>query len=217
MAEQPVNLSTVLYLGVFSRAEQRVLQAIFKAIAEGGGRCVATLATLAVQITIVQTKWHRRLDARVGDIDLLDPDRYEKFRWVSQQTHAGEFLFQASDCDLYYPLDLRNPAQVPFLTSSEYTRPEQVEEVIGALEKHQVRLVLWSVWLDLPLQLPFERNRLAPLRNYLLAHYHIVKTFGAPDYEDVWERNSLSARNRVHSLKAPVASHSVKRQPHQQH
>jgi hypothetical protein len=47
MAEQPVNLSTVLYLGVFSRAEQRVLQAIFKAIAEGNGRCVATLARLA--------------------------------------------------------------------------------------------------------------------------------------------------------------------------
>ena len=47
MAEQPVNLSTVLYLGVFSRAEQRVLQAIFKGIAEGNGRCVATLARLA--------------------------------------------------------------------------------------------------------------------------------------------------------------------------
>src|SRR3954469_2813164 len=39
MAEQPVNQSTVLYLGVFSRAEQRVLQAIFKGIAEGHGRC----------------------------------------------------------------------------------------------------------------------------------------------------------------------------------
>jgi hypothetical protein len=47
MNEQPVNLSTASYLGVFSRAEQRVLQAIFKAIAEGGGRCVATLETLA--------------------------------------------------------------------------------------------------------------------------------------------------------------------------
>jgi hypothetical protein len=34
MAEQPANLSTVLYLGVFSRAEQRVLQAIFNAIAQ---------------------------------------------------------------------------------------------------------------------------------------------------------------------------------------
>jgi hypothetical protein len=47
MVKQPVNLPTAIYLGVFSRAEQRVLQAIFKAIAEGGGRCVATLAILA--------------------------------------------------------------------------------------------------------------------------------------------------------------------------
>src|SRR5262245_10775756 len=47
MTEQPINLSTAIYLGVFSRAEQRVLQAIFKAIAEGSGECVATLAVLA--------------------------------------------------------------------------------------------------------------------------------------------------------------------------
>jgi hypothetical protein len=47
VVEQPVNLSTAIYLGVFSRTEQRVLQVIFKAIAEGGGRCVATLAMLA--------------------------------------------------------------------------------------------------------------------------------------------------------------------------
>ena len=47
MTEQPVNLSTVIDLGVFSRAEQRVLQAIFKAIAEGSGECVATLPMLA--------------------------------------------------------------------------------------------------------------------------------------------------------------------------
>src|SRR5262245_32271924 len=47
MAEQPLNLATTIYLGVFSRAEQRVLQAIFRAIDEGNGRCVATLAILA--------------------------------------------------------------------------------------------------------------------------------------------------------------------------
>jgi hypothetical protein len=40
---QPVNLP----LGEFSRTEQRVLQSIFKAVAEGGGRCVATLEMLA--------------------------------------------------------------------------------------------------------------------------------------------------------------------------
>src|SRR6516165_4105581 len=47
VAEQAVNLPTAIYLGVFSRAEQRVLQAIFKAIAAGGGKCAATLAMLA--------------------------------------------------------------------------------------------------------------------------------------------------------------------------
>jgi hypothetical protein len=47
VAEQPVNLPTAIYLGVFSRAEQRVLQAIFRAIAERNARCVATLVTLA--------------------------------------------------------------------------------------------------------------------------------------------------------------------------
>jgi hypothetical protein len=47
MAEQSVNLPTAIYLGVFIRAGQRVLQAIFKAIAESGGRCVATVAMLA--------------------------------------------------------------------------------------------------------------------------------------------------------------------------
>jgi len=36
-----------LYLGIFSRAEQRVLQAIFKAVADGGGQCVTTVAALA--------------------------------------------------------------------------------------------------------------------------------------------------------------------------
>jgi hypothetical protein len=44
MAEQPVNLPTAIYLGVFSRAEQRVL---LRQLREDGGRCVATLATLA--------------------------------------------------------------------------------------------------------------------------------------------------------------------------
>jgi hypothetical protein len=41
VAEQPVNLPTAIYLSVFIRAEQRVLQSIFKAFADGGGKCVA--------------------------------------------------------------------------------------------------------------------------------------------------------------------------------
>ena len=65
MVEQPVNLPTAIYLGVFSRAEQRVLQAIFKAIAEGGGRCVATLAMLARELEHQQAN-HAQCDRPSG-------------------------------------------------------------------------------------------------------------------------------------------------------
>ena len=41
------ELPAAFYLGVFTRAEQRVLAAILRAIAQDGGRCVATLAMLA--------------------------------------------------------------------------------------------------------------------------------------------------------------------------
>jgi hypothetical protein len=71
MAEQPINLSTVLYLGVFSRAEQRVLQAIFKAIADGGGRCVATLAMLARESNTSKTTTRNAI-ARAVSIGLLE-------------------------------------------------------------------------------------------------------------------------------------------------
>ena len=45
MADQPIDCH--LPRRGFSRAEQRALQATFRAIVEGGGRCVATLAMLA--------------------------------------------------------------------------------------------------------------------------------------------------------------------------
>jgi len=70
MVEQSVNLLTAIYLGVFSRAEQRVLQTIFKAIAEGGGRCVATLAMLA-RVSNTSRPTTRNAIAQAVEIGLL--------------------------------------------------------------------------------------------------------------------------------------------------
>jgi hypothetical protein len=69
MAEQPVNLSTVLYLGVFSRAEQRVLQAVLKAIAEGNGKCVATAGIVAEKSAIRPSISARLLSRNFGHQD----------------------------------------------------------------------------------------------------------------------------------------------------
>ena len=64
---QPVNPP----MGVFSRAEQRVLQSIFKAIAEGSGRCVATLETLARNSNTSKST-ARNAIARAVEIGLLE-------------------------------------------------------------------------------------------------------------------------------------------------
>jgi hypothetical protein len=82
MAEQPVNLSTVLYLGVFSRAEQRVLKTIFGALAEGNGRCVATLAMLARDSNTSKSTT-RNAVARAVAIGLLEKTERRSYYAVS--------------------------------------------------------------------------------------------------------------------------------------
>ena len=82
MAEQPINLSTNLYLGVFSRAEQRALQAILKAIADGGGRCVGTLAMLARESNTSKTTTRNAI-ARAVAIGLLEKTERRSYYAVS--------------------------------------------------------------------------------------------------------------------------------------
>jgi hypothetical protein len=60
---------------------------------------------------------------------------------------------------------------------------------VEALEKHRVRFVLWSVWLDVPGDYRPRGDHLKPLRIYLRSHYHVVKIFPDADYEQVWQRN----------------------------
>ncbi len=152
----------------------------------------AAAAALVAQPLIAQTDWHGYLTTPAGREVFVNQDVFEKFKWMQEHTQPGDYMFQASDCSLYYLLKLNNPARAAFLTASGYTRASQVEETISSLEQRRVKYVLWSVWLDLPYpDRPgsFDAARLGPLRTYLRTHYHLVKNFGDPDYEQVWERN----------------------------
>ena len=146
------------------------------------------LLALASQSVMVQTGWRGYIESPTGRAALLDPDRYENDRWVLDHTRPGDFYFQADDCDEYFLLGLRNPAEVSFVTATPYSRPEQVQNVIEMLEKHRVRFVMWSAWLDVPRTPGGDVSVLTTLRAYLRAHYHPVKRFDAP-YEEVWERD----------------------------
>ncbi len=146
------------------------------------------LLALASQSATAQIGWKGYLKSPTGRAALLGRDRYEKYRWVLEHTHPGDFYFQADDCDEYFLLGLQNPAEVSFVTDSIYTRPEQVQNAIEMIEKHRVRFVMWSAWLDVP-RSPGADGSTGPLRVYLRAHYHPVKGFDDAQYEVVWERN----------------------------
>jgi hypothetical protein len=147
---------------------------------------------MVAQPTMAQTGWRADLRTPIGREAFLDPEVYGKFRWVAKHTRPGDFFYQASDCNLYYLLDVRNPTQVPFLTASGYTPPGQVQDVVADLGRSRPRYVLWSVWLDVPYPgnfATFDGARLSPVREYLRTHYHLAWNFGEPDYEQVWERS----------------------------
>ncbi len=127
------------------------------------------------------------LDLPTGRTAFSNTVWFDKFQWLSHRTRPSQFFFEGDYPDVYFSLDLRNPAKVPFVTTTDYTRPEQVQDVVEGLEKRRVRYVLWSVWLDLRDDRNPAADHLGPLRAYLRTHYHVVKTFA--DADQVWERN----------------------------
>ncbi len=132
-----------------------------------------------------QTHWHAYLDLPLGRAALLTPAEHDKFEWLLHRTRPSEFLLEAGFPDVYFLLGLRNPAEVAFLTPTDYTRPEQVHQAIEALEKYQVRFVIWRVELDLPFENRTAGDHLSPIRDYIHQRYRVDKTFST---EQIWER-----------------------------
>jgi hypothetical protein len=163
-----------------TRGPAKHLRALTRVAWAGG------LLALVCQPVIAQTGWKGYIDSPTGRAALLDSTRYEKFRWILNHTHPDDFFFQADDCDEYFLLGLQNPAKVSFVTDSIYTRPEQVQNAVEMLDKHQVRFVMWSAWLDVPRSPGADGSADNPLRAYLHAHYHPVKGFD-DQFEEAWE------------------------------
>jgi len=173
-------------------------------------------AGIAISLPLwIQNQPMRSLDLPRGRVALRS-DYYSSFLWWSQQTHPGDSVFTASGTEILFPMALRNPAEVRYVTNTDFTRPEQVRDVLAVLERQRVRFVLWdsSFDVDAPMRsrdAPVGLMRasirrcfravktilggdfrpsgdhLGPLRDYLHLRYHIVKLF--PGSLEVWERN----------------------------
>jgi len=158
------------------RAE-RVLQRIVWA---------AVLVVGTVRPVIAQVRWRACLELPTGRTAFFEPALYEKCRWLSERTRPSEYFF--GDPFLCFTLGLRNPARVPFVRPTDYTRPEEVDELVQALEQRQVRFVNWYNGVDASGP---SGDHLAPLRLCLATHYHVAKTFS--NFDQIWERNNRLA------------------------
>ena len=156
----------------------------------------------------------RSLDLPRGRLAVA-PGHYEPLSWLSQHTTPGEYFFTAAGTEFYFPLALRDAAEIPFVKTNDYTRPEQVQRTIAALASYRVHIVLSerSLGLQTGPQFPSThavpprgpirsflhrlkalwvgenestRDNLGPLREYLRAYYDVIRPFS--NDTEVWVR-----------------------------
>jgi hypothetical protein len=118
------------------------------------------------------------LDLPSGRAAFLKRAWYEDCSYLAGRTSPGDWYF--GDNWLLFPLQLRNPAFVPYVTNTDLTRPEHVRNLVSSLDRHQVAYLTWFPENFEP-GLP-GHDHLQPLREYVHAHYK-------PAYKDFLKRN----------------------------
>jgi hypothetical protein len=151
---------------------------------------VTSLIILACMAT--KQTWVRHRDSpRIADLPAgrvaLSEEKYEKFSWLAQHTKPGDFLFQQRWFNVYPALELRSPAWVDALWTSEATRPESVDLTLQQLESRKPKYILITPGMDIPddPDKPWQ-NHLGPFLAYLKNNYVYVRSFA--DQDEVWKR-----------------------------
>jgi len=139
------------------------------------------LGLFCIKPVVTQARWKASLYLPAGRTAFIDVAQYEKTKWVAEREHPSAYFF--GDELICFLLTLQNPARIPFLRPSDYTRPEEVQDLVQALEQHKVGLISWYPVLDTS---PAD-DHLAPLRLYLLNHYHVAITFS--NGHKMWSRD----------------------------
>lgn len=125
-----------------------------------------------------------------GAVGFLDRENYEAVGWLSRQMREGDGYFGWPMVN--WTLGAPNPSAIEWVEPNGYTRPEQVQALIGALEREKTRFV------D-PVEDAAEPrdadDSLEPLRAYLKTHYHVGHTYS--DGGTVLERNGASAVRQI--------------------
>ena len=148
-----------------------------------------TLATAAAALAVAaavqnQVRPKTCLDLPAGRMAFVDSTVIEEYRWVLTHTHPAQFFWGMPP--LYVPFHLQNPAAIESLDTSEYTRPEDIAEVLRALQQHQVPIIILPSESRYPLTVNSPSNHAMAFVTYLHANYQLSRTFATGD--ELWEK-----------------------------
>ena len=156
-----------------------------------GQLAAKTLAALSVAIActlIVGVHLHRfySITLPAGKVAVYDADIAKVYSSMAQRTKPGQWFFGLPSLTL--PLALRNPTPIEAPAPGDYSRPQQIAEVIAGLERTKTPLLLLRPSMYVPHLLGYRADHLQPFQDYLFTHYQRTSIF--PTGDEVWERIS---------------------------
>jgi len=116
-----------------------------------------------------------------GQVAFIGDKQYDKMLWLAQHTHPGETFL--NDTNTAFALSLESPGPLDFVTTTEFTRPQQIEALLLSMTNHRTRYIYLYPSLTAPIP---TKNNLEPFLKYLGKNYHVVEIF--PDGQ-ILERN----------------------------
>jgi hypothetical protein len=148
--------------------------------------CILAIAFAFLLPFYRQTQWHATLNLPIGRTAFNDPLEFNEYQWLAQRTHPSELFFNHGGLGLY--LSLNNPTASEFVTDTDFTRPEQVTEVLESLQRHPPRFIMLE---------PERTNssgvhdNSAAFRRYVHDNYRVAEIFPLDHntrYDELWER-----------------------------
>jgi hypothetical protein len=156
---------------------------------------LAIAAALCAGTIMVKTFRYERLlrqdlDLPTGRAAFLDTGAYDEFSYLAERTSPADYFFGGRNDSFYFPLGLRPPARVAYVVPNDWTRPNEVRDIIQGLAERRVRFVLWQLFLDDVPEHTQGGTNLVPLRAYLREHYRLAKVFPG-SHDQLWERKEI--------------------------
>lgn len=133
-----------------------------------------------------QRQWHAVLDLPTGKTAFIDRSEFQEYEWLAQRTRPSESFFNQGGIGLY--LSLNNPTASEFVNDGEFTRPEQVDEVIRTLRQRPPHFIVLSPSGSASFSV---HDHSGPFLRYVYDHYRRVQIFwpdGHSRAEEIWER-----------------------------